>query len=90
MDEEKLEQRLAMLEAKLNQLLEAGTQREEVELISEDDVPEKLSFSIPENTVPRRVQMDLVLMGGSRPRREINFDLTLMGGSRPRSITEAE
>lgn len=87
MDEEELERRLAMLEAKLNQLLEKGADREEIELISEDDVPERLSFSIPENTIPRRVQLDLVLLGGSRPRREINFDLTLMGGSRPRDVS---
>lgn len=86
MDEEKLEQRLAMLEAKLNQILELGVEREEIELVSKDDVPERLSFSIPENTIPRRVQLDLVLLGGSRPRREINFDLTLMGGSRPRDV----
>jgi nucleotide-binding universal stress UspA family protein len=90
MDDDKLEQRLAVLEEKLNKLLERDSAREEVELVSVEDIPERISLGIPENTVPRRIQMDLVLLGGSRPRREITLDLVLMGGSRPRSILDDE
>jgi hypothetical protein len=85
MDASELEARLLELDAKLNKLLERETQTEEVELVSPEDVPEKVTLNIPPGTVPRRLQLDLVLMGGSRPRRELTLDLVLMGGSRPRS-----
>lgn len=86
MDAKELEARLLELESKLNKLLERETQTETVELLSPEDAPEKITLNIPPDTVPRRVQMDLVLMGGSRPRTtELTLDLVLMGGSRPRS-----
>lgn len=86
MDASELEARLLELESKLNQLLERETQAEAGELLSPEDVPEKVSLGIPPGTVPRRVQLDLVLLGGSRPRfTDLTLDLVLMGGSRPRS-----
>ena len=84
-NEKDIEARLSALEAKLDALLKASDDRSSVEaFIDPEDSPEIVSLKIPEDTVPRRISMDLVLMGGSRPRRELTFDLVLMGGSRPR------
>lgn len=85
MDPKELEAKLLELELKLDKLLERESQTEEAELVSPEDTPEKVTLNIPPGTVPRRIQLDLVLMGGSRPRRELMLDLVLMGGSRPRA-----
>lgn len=80
---DEMEKRLKALEEKLAALM---NEREgSTELVDPADVPETISLKVPEGTVPRRISMDLVIAGGSRPRSELTLDLVLMGGSRPRT-----
>lgn len=88
MNAKELEAKLLELESKLNKLLELEQRPETFELLDPEEVPEKITLNIPPDTVPRRVQLDLVLMGGSRPRAELTLDLVLMGGSRPRDVAQ--
>ena len=79
-----LEARLRAMEEKLDALMAQSESTELEELIDEADVPDEIHLRIPEGTTPRRVSLDLVIMGGSRPRRSLVLDLGLMGGSRDR------
>ena len=78
------------MEQKLEALMAQSESTELEEFLDEDDIPDEIHLRVPEGTAPRRISLDLVVMGGSRPRRNLVLDLNLMGGSRPRGPRREE